>query len=224
MKQLVVLISAILGANLLVSVAFAENVTGCNFSNATSMACAPPGAKRISHVVPGVVSINGKGVNVRVYEGAFTDDGADGGSMQQGDASRQFAFAFLETAKNHYDRIPLQSFFDDGGSNTDIVAVFGANVDSDASHELCILSKWDSSSAGGHSAMSVVGMNYEVVAFKLVSGHAQRVQNDNLNSLRACDACQINNDDGSDSGQKTPAALKTVAQIRAALAAKGLAQ
>lgn len=152
----------------------------------------PAGATKLVHHTPKPVKMRGREILVGVYRGGF--DG-NGNQRNQNDGSNQFAFAFVRRDKETYSRVPIADVGDNGGSRTEILAVFGARFGKSPERQLALLTKWDSRNAGGSKAMNALGVFYDVKVMRLMhrssSPEFVQLRTPVIDQLGGCDCTHL---------------------------------
>lgn len=167
------------------------------------VAAAPP-QSTLKNYSFSLMKIQGQEMLVGIYEReAGFDDSGNPWPISSDPGNRQFAFAFIKNknAPTQYTRVPITGFFDDGGSPTNVLAIFSAVFKQKSASKLAFLTQWDSSSAGGHRAMDKVGTWYNVVAFSFESPTTfKEFKSPAIEKLGGCD-CETQNLDTEEGDQ-----------------------
>jgi hypothetical protein len=181
---------------------------------------------KLTNYTSSVMNIQNKMMLVAVYESedGFDDKGNLCSSSQgKESANRQFAYAFIkkENSSLQYMRIPLTYYFDDGGSPTEVLAIFKAKFSSNSEPLLAILYRWNSSSAGGHLVMERLGEFYTVEVFKLEPNLVfSNVDSSIIKKLGGFEGLVVNEDRNTEKTEKAEA--KNVIEIKKQLKKLGI--
>jgi ASC-1-like (ASCH) protein len=159
-----------------------------------------------------LLKVGRKEILVGVYESQKSKKSND-----QDSDPRQFTYGFVKVnstdSKEVFVRKIIDSFFDDGGSPIEILAVFSATFESSKEPMLGILTVWDSSIAGGNSAMESSGKMYEVKVYELTSDQVfKQYKGKIINQLSTCD-CQLYDENHKPIGHEK-AKFKTIKEVK----------
>lgn len=180
-------------------------------------ASAPKDRPQISHFTPKPLKFSEGEILIGVYEPK--SDGETAGDDSQ---YRQFAYGFFAKDGSLYRRLPVGGLFDDGGSPREVLAVFTAKFEKGSSPQLAVLTKWDSSRAGGHSVMTNSGIFYEVEGYAFDGSEFKKLKLPIFDELNSCDCTQFD-DNGNEKGH-TRAKAKDVAGVKRLLGSLGIKQ
>jgi hypothetical protein len=151
----------------------------------------PPGATKLVHHTPRLVTLRGDALLIGVYRGSF--DGK--GNPCKGEWSNQFAFAFVRSKKRVYRRVPVTCLGDEGGSRKEVLAVFTARFDrSSPEEQLAFLTRWDSRQAGGRAAALRLGVEYDVKVMRFLHDPSlgfERLRWPLIDRLGGCDCAHL---------------------------------
>ncbi len=178
---------------------------------------APKDKSKLSHYTKKEIELSGKKFLIAVYE--FNDEQFEKAEEKE---DRQFVYAYLSTVDNKYEKIPVVGIFDDGGSPSEVLAVFTAKFEKGASSALGLLTRWDSSRAGGRLAMTRSGAFYSVMAFDFDGKEFKTIKSSIVNKLGGCD-CTIYDENRNQTGTEK-AKAKTVSGIKQQLKKLGIPQ
>ncbi len=180
---------------------------------------APDGTYLLSQFTETPLTINGYEILVAVYQYK--------GKLPPDDFQPTvYAFVKKVGSKDDYKQSLVTYLSNDGGVPTEVLAIFENSFDKKDSQKIGLLTRWDSTSAGGNSVREQSGQFYEVLAFTIEQDLTfLPFENDVTKALKDCECTTFNRDNGPQDGnvlKKETSKIKDFASVQKRLMDLGI--